>query len=243
MKYPYKGVVFDWAWTLLDLGAEDDKTAFLSMMEFLSNEGFHEPDVENTYRNSKKLFREQIQVSRESYLEAHYECILNYVAMERGWELSSELKQKALKVYYRDIYSQRRVYPDAVATLNALKAAGVRLGLVSNTTNPGFMKDLEREQFGLAPYFDFAIYSSEVPFRKPHPSIFKLAIKRVGTLPEKILFVGDNYEADIVGAHNVGMATAWINRDGTDQPEGPTPDYRLTGLEELLTINAQMVGG
>ncbi len=243
MEFPYKGVVFDWAWTLLDLGAEKDESAFFKMMEFLGEQGFHEKNTETVYQNSIKLFREQIQISRESLLEAHYECVLNYIAIERGWEIPAEVKIEALKTYYLEIFSQRRVYPQAVPTLQTLKEAGVQIGLVSNTTNPGYIKNLEREHFGLAPYFDFAIYSSDVPFRKPHPSIFNLAQKRMGCLPEKILFVGDSYEADIVGAHRAGMATAWINREKNERPEGPTPDFELAELDELLTIKAIMVGG
>lgn len=243
MGFPYKGVVFDWAWTLLDLGAEEDHPAFLKMMGFLADQGFHEENPEAAYQNSKKLFLEQIRVSRESLLEAHFECVLNYIALERGWELSNDVKTDALKIYYQEIFSQRRVYPEAVPMLKALKEGGVMLGLVSNTTNPGFIKNLEREHFGLSSFFDFAIYSSDVPFRKPHPSIFNLAQKRMGCLPEKILFVGDNYEADIMGAHGAGMATAWINREKSEQPAGPSPDYQLTELDELLTIKTIMVGG
>ncbi len=243
MEFPYKGVIFDWAWTLLDLGSEEDEPAFFNMMAFLSSRGFHESDLSSAYGESKKLFREQILTSRESLQEAHYENVLNYIALERGWELSEDTKVEALKVYYRDIFAQRKVYPQAIPTLQKLKEAGIKLGLVSNTTNPGFIKNLEREQFGLAPYFDFAIYSSEVPFRKPHPSIFYLAQKRMDFVPEKILFVGDSYEADIVGAHEVGMATAWLNRENREQPAGPIPDYQLAELDELLTIKAQMVGG
>ena len=158
--------------------------------------------------------------------------ILNYMGMERGLDLSEADKKEALSVYYKTIYSQRKLYEDTVPVLDAMQKAGLKLGIVSNTTNPPDMKRYELALFGLEAYFDFGIYSSEVPFRKPHPSIFKLAVRKMDLLPEKVLFVGDSYEADIVGAHRVGMATAWVNRDGRAKPEGPVPDFTLSALAE-----------
>ena len=92
---------------------------------------------------------------------------------------------------------------------------------------------------GLKDYFDFAIYSSEVPFRKPHPSIFQLAISRFQLEPEEILFVGDSLSADILGAQAVGMKTAWLNRK---KKQGEScSDYELGSLEDLLRIDCVQV--
>ncbi len=62
------------------------------------------------------------------------------------------------------------------------------MGVVSNTTNPRFMKENEMQAAGLKPYFEFTIYSSDTPYRKPHPSIFELAIESLDMKPEEILF-------------------------------------------------------
>ena len=240
MKFPYEGVIFDWAWTLLDLGPEDDRPAFFAMAEFLETRGHSLGNPEHAYTASSTLFREQILTSRGCGLEAPYEMILNYMGMERGWDLREADKKEALSVYYKTIYSQRKLYEDTVPVLDAMQKAGLKLGIVSNPTNPPDMKRYELALFGLEAYFDFGIYSSEVPFRKPHPSIFKLAVRKMDLLPEKVLFVGDSYEADIVGAHRVGMATAWVNRDGRAKPEGPVPDFTLSALADLLALQSQM---
>ena len=97
------------------------------------------------------------------------------------------------------------------------------------------MKELELEDSGLKKYFDFTLYSSGIPYRKPHPSIFQLAINHFQLAPYEILFVGDSLSLDILGAHQVGMKTAWINRK--NEQTDIVPDYELSSLENLLQID------
>ena len=123
----------------------------------------------------------------------------------------------------------------AIEKMNSLKNIGVRMGVVSNTTNPRFMKENEMQATGLAPFFDFAIYSSDAPYRKPHPSIFQLAIESLKLKPEEILFVGDTAETDIIGAQSVGMKTAWI-RMGRSYPLENKPDFEIDHVKELGSI-------
>ena len=123
MKFPYEGVIFDWAWTLLDLGPEDDRPAFFAMAEFLETRGHSLGNPEHAYTASSTLFREQILTSRGCGLEAPYEMILNYMGMERGWDLREADKKEALSVYYKTIYSQRKLYEDTVPVLDAMQKA------------------------------------------------------------------------------------------------------------------------
>jgi putative hydrolase of the HAD superfamily len=101
------------------------------------------------------------------------------------------------------------------------------------------MKDYERSLMGLDPYFEFSIYSSEVPYRKPHPSIFQLALARLNLDASEVLFVGDNLQADVVGAQSVGMPTVWVNREGKALPPDVHPDYEIKSADELLALPLQ----
>ena len=103
------------------------------------------------------------------------------------------------------------------------------------------MKEREMEILGLQPYFDFAIYSSSTPFRKPHPSIFELAVENFKVDPQEILFIGDNYSLDVVGAKKVGMKSAWVNREGKVIPKDIEPDYEMHSLDDLFRINTPVV--
>ena len=65
-----------------------------------------------------------------------------------------------------------------------------------------------------------------------------MAIESLKMKPEEILFVGDNISLDIVGAQNVGMKSAWINRGRKNNSIDGEPDYELHSLTDLLRIGS-----
>ncbi|MGB1405177.1 MAG: HAD family hydrolase, partial [Flavobacteriaceae bacterium] len=64
---------------------------------------------------------------------------------------------------------------------------------------------------GLAPFFDSIFTAEGVGVKKPHPEIFKTALKQTHTNPEQALMIGDSLEADILGALNQGMHAVHFN--------------------------------
>ncbi len=239
MKFPYKAILFDWAYTLVDLVKEDDRSAFLRLFDFLREKGLTLPDFELAFATYQELFYKMIKISRETHREARFDVVLKHLLLQYRIDLHDKTTlEELLNVYYKEIYSPRKVYPETVATLEKLKMRGVRMGVVCNTTNPGFMKDYESVSFGLDRYFEFAIYSSEVPFRKPHPSIFSLAVARLGLEVREILFVGDDLQADIKGAQGAGISTAWVNRERKSISENIRPEYEIHSLDEVLSIDS-----
>ncbi len=237
MNFPYKAVLFDWAYTLVDLVHEEDRTALKRVFDHLEAQGYAVPDFQTLYDTYHKLFFEMIEISKPTHREARFDHVLNFLLTQNNIQLDGKVSlEELLKIYYEEIYSHRKVYPEVIEVLTGLQQAGVRMGIVSNTTNPGFMKDYERSLMGLDPYFEFSIYSSEVPYRKPHPSIFHLALGRLNLNPADVLFVGDNLNADVMGAQNVGMPAVWLNRNGRESPSDVNPDYEVKSATELLTL-------
>ena len=240
MNFPYKAVLFDWAYTLVDLVNEEDRTALRRVYDHLEEREFVLPGFQQWYDTYHRLFFGMIEVSRPTHREARFDHVLNFLLIQSNIHLNGKVRfEDLLKLYYDEIYSHRKVYPEMIETLVALQKAGIRMGVVSNTTNPGFMKDYEQSLLKLDPYFEFSIYSSEVPYRKPHPSIFQLALARLNLDPAEVLFVGDNLNADVVGAQSVGMPAAWLNREGKDLPSDVIPDYEIKTATELLTLPTQ----
>lgn len=239
MSFPFRAIGFDWAYTLVDLGREDDRKPLQKVFSFLNNKNILLPSFEEFLDRSRKIFCPMIENSRSTHKEARFEIVLQKLLnhFEIGLGEGVTLK-KLLEIYYLEVYSERKVYPEVLKALNFFKRMDVRMGIVSNTTNPGFMKEREMRNLGLKPYFEFAIYSSVTPFRKPHPSIFKLAIDNLGMEPQEILFVGDNLQLDVVGAKGVGMKSAWVNRDHKTAPSYIESDYELHSLDDLLRIGA-----
>ena len=103
-----------------------------------------------------------------------------------------------------------RCFPDVAPALLALSAQGVAVCIGSN-----FDGRLRRVVSGLpelADCVDSLVISSEVGFRKPHPSFFRAACARLGLPPERVLCVGDDVENDVQGAIRAGLSGILLDR-------------------------------
>lgn len=101
------------------------------------------------------------------------------------------------------------IFGDARTVLKKLHRAGYVLGLVSNRdTDLGPIV----ERYGFEEFFHFTLWATLVDSFKPDRVIFEKALERAGGLPaHQVLYVGDNYFADVVGAQNVGMDVILID--------------------------------
>jgi putative hydrolase of the HAD superfamily len=99
--------------------------------------------------------------------------------------------------------------PGADRAVRELAARGVSLGIVSNTgRTPGVILRRVIERHGLLDYFGAISYSDEIGFRKPEAEIFRVTLARAGVAADVAVHIGDNPDADVVGAHAVGMRAA-----------------------------------
>ena len=104
------------------------------------------------------------------------------------------------------------LYPDVEPTLKDLVHDGYSLGLISNAP-PDTGKAVEA--LGLRKYLRTEVISGVVGYTKPHPEIFRIALREAGVGPEEAVHVGDLYEADIAGARNAGIKGILIDREGS----------------------------
>jgi putative hydrolase of the HAD superfamily len=120
-----------------------------------------------------------------------------------------------------------RPYPEVPAALQALRARGARLVVVSNW-------DVSLHEVlaatGLATLVDGAIASAELGRAKPDPAPLRAGLELAGVRPEQALHVGDSVEHDVAGARAAGIEAVLVARDSVPPP----PDVRtITSLAEL----------
>ena len=84
-----------------------------------------------------------------------------------------------------------------------------KLHIITNGFNEVQYKKIENS--GLNKYFDQIITSEEVGVKKPNPLIFNYALEKVNAQPNESVMIGDNWEADIMGAKNVGFDVIFFN--------------------------------
>jgi putative hydrolase of the HAD superfamily len=84
---------------------------------------------------------------------------------------------------------------------------------------------------------DIVLISEQEQVRKPDPRIFARAAERLGVRTQECVFVGDNPQADICGAHQVGMKTVWCAH-GESWPVDMDirPGHTINQLTELLSV-------
>lgn len=129
-------------------------------------------------------------------------------------------------------------------SLARLRAAGLRLGVVSNSD--GRVEEA-LEAAGLRHYFDVVIDSAVVGVEKPDPRIFQAALDRLGVVPEEALYVGDLYQVDVVGARAAGMEAVLLGgpKTGTSlechtaHSIGELVDHLLSGATQLPATSAR----
>jgi putative hydrolase of the HAD superfamily len=114
--------------------------------------------------------------------------------------------------------------------LGRLRAAGLRLGIVSNSDG---RVDQALSAAGLREYFDVVIDSSVFGTEKPDPAIFRAALEALDVAPEEALFVGDLYDVDVVGARAAGMEAVLL----TSSVVGQNPPCRTAAsIDELVDV-------
>jgi putative hydrolase of the HAD superfamily len=131
-----------------------------------------------------------------------------------------------------------RPYPDVRPALSALRAAGCRLGLVTNGASV-----LQRDKLralGLDAELDPVVVSSEIGARKPDRAVFDHAMLTARLDPASTWFAGDNLWVDVLGAQRAGLHTIWVNREGGRRPDdAPVPEAEVASLMELPALLAQ----
>ncbi len=129
-------------------------------------------------------------------------------------------------------------FPDVSGALSELTSHGLKIGIVTNAHQPMWLRDIELRTHNLFDHFPTCrISAADVGYLKPHPAIFQTALNCLGTKPSETVFVGDDPEADIVGAQASGLLA--VLRRGRRASLGLTrivPDEVLDSLEELPAI-------
>ena len=120
---------------------------------------------------------------------------------------------------YRGAYEDAwRLVPGALALVQAIKASGAQLAIVTN--NVVREQRLKVERGGLGPYVDVLVTSEEFGVTKPDPRIILHALDRVKAAPEDAVMFGDSLTTDIEGGRRAGVRVVWFNRFGakSDDP-------------------------
>lgn len=245
MAVQLKGALFDFDDTLVDwsgvqLGWREIEAARLSRVK------------EYAYQRSRaywlttdSLLEAYLNDTRAAWSEAratlrapHMPSILVNTLKRLGVATESLDVNEILRAYDWNVVPGTVVFPDVPPMLEVLRRAGVKLGIVTNASQPMAMRDAELEAHGLMKFFpDCRLSAADAGYLKPDRRIFTGALERLGTTPQETIFIGDNPDADIAGALSVGMK-AVLRVSNRAAANGAFTSYqpRLRSLEQLPEI-------
>jgi 2-haloacid dehalogenase len=122
---------------------------------------------------------------------------------------SHGIADQALKKRLMESYLTIRPYPEVPAVLRQLKAAGIRLAILSNGSPR--MLDAAVGSAGIAGFLDAVLSVEEIGVYKPDPLVYRLAAERLGVAADAISFQSSN-AWDAAGAAAQGLHVVWVNR-------------------------------
>lgn len=169
--------------------------------------------------------------------DEHRSATLAEVFATAGVELTPEI----LSAYEAGWDPHTYADPDAETVFKGLRERGIRVGVLSNTI---WARDHHERIFrrdGLLDLIDGAVYTSEIPWTKPHPEAFAASMAAVGVSdPARCVFVGDRLFDDVHGAQSVGMRTIYVPHseipvEQIGHTEG-RPDATITRLGDILGV-------
>jgi len=125
------------------------------------------------------------------------------------------------------------VYPDVAPALERLKAAGLRLAVISN-----FDARLYQllEGLELARFFESVTISSEAGYAKPDAQLFEIALTRMKVARGEAIHVGDAPHLDITGANAAGIESILIQRDEPAGEPKPIAGTVVSSFDEIVAM-------
>lgn len=185
------------------------------------------PDPADYYALYKVVARERPRAGYRAVSDEAYRRLL----ARQGWD-DADLAGRVAAAYRRSRLDSIQLYPETLEVLEALQGR-VALGVISN--GPGEIQWAKLEKFDLKRHFDAVVISGDVGVEKPEESIFRLALERLGAAARESAHVGDDPEADVLGAVEAGLTAFWVNR-GVLPFEGveARPHYEVADLRGVL---------
>jgi putative hydrolase of the HAD superfamily len=163
----------------------------------------------------------------------HRSATLGDVFAQAGFDPHEEL----LASYFEAWDPHTLTDPEAAPLLAELRRRGIKVGVLSNTMWPRTAHERIFARDQLLDLIDGAVYSSEIPWVKPHPEAFRAAMAAIGvTDPASCVFVGDRPFDDIHGAAGAGLRTVLIPNSSVPGHNGTTPDAVISRLSDLLPL-------
>ena len=148
-------------------------------------------------------------------------------------DIDNRLAQRMNEYYLDTLALQTQLVPYAIELLDYLTRRGYNLYILSN----GFIEVQHKklQSAGIGDYFKRMVLSDEIGINKPDRRLFDYALEVTHSQAADTLMIGDNYDADILGAMQAGWGQIYFDRNhrGITTQE---PQHTVHSLKEVMDI-------
>jgi putative hydrolase of the HAD superfamily len=215
-------VIFDWGGTLTPWHDIDHETFWQDVCQPHFPAG-RVAEVAGAICAAERALWQTAEVSHASATLAH-------IFEQAGVAATQEF----LASYYQAWDPHTVTDPEAAPLMRELRGQGIKVGVLSNTMWPRTAHERIFERDRLAGLIDGAVYSSEIPWVKPHPEAFRAAMRAIGVDdPARCVFVGDRPYDDVHGAKQAGMRAVLRPNPAVPAYQPAVPDAVINRLSQL----------
>jgi HAD superfamily hydrolase (TIGR01549 family) len=178
------------------------------------------------------------KVKLEQHLEIPLTDVLGNCFHRFAIEEDEELMEQSLEEFYAVLLEHREIVPGTKEMLQFVKDNDFLIGLVSDVAwgLPSYFPQRDMRHYQIHEYFDDLVFSTDVGLRKPNPKIFKIALSNLGASADCSYYVGNNLQADVLGALNVGMIAILKESSFYTHDDEIVPDAKVSTWDQFEDI-------
>ena len=226
----YNHIFFDLDHTLWDFEKNSEETI---------EEIYNKLDLQSRIKSAHELYKSFEKANRWVWDQYHKDLLGKEAFRSLRFDLAlseHNIKDEKLSLILSELYlkicpTKPHLIPDSVNVLTILKEKYI-LHLISNGFEEITMQKVETTL--LQKFFQTITTPSQSGYKKPHKQMFEFAINAAGCIAGESIMIGDDLEADVLGAKRFGMDCIYFNPCQVMHQEDVT--YEIKSINELLSI-------
>lgn len=231
----YQDCIFDLYGTLVDIHTDEERPQLWEdLAAWYQEHGapYAPEELQAAYIRTVRQMERGTSLRNDAH-EAHPEIQLEFVFQalyrQKGTDASLDLAVRTGERFRKESLDYIRLYDGAAELLEALRANGQRIWLLSNAQR--IFTAYELKTLGIEPLFDGIYLSSDYGCKKPDRRFFDILLKERGIAVENAVMTGNDGVCDIQGAREAGLSTVYIRSNISPEEPLPEADYVLEEMD------------
>ncbi|MCM1136507.1 MAG: HAD family hydrolase [Clostridium sp.] len=243
----YKNYIFDLYGTLVDIHTNEGKASlwkYLAQLFGMMGAVYEPGELKRQYKKlygeetGRNLLRVRSELGDEKIaageIEIHLENVFEKLFEEKNVEIDGKQAWQISLIFRSLSMSSINLYEGVGELFTRLREAGKKIYLLSNAQR--MFTEPEMKLLDFYDCFDGIIYSSDEGVKKPSFYFYDAIFKKYELKKEESVMIGNEYIADIFGAHNYGIDSMYVHtaQSGKEPPALPESCRRIAGISDVF---------